>query len=78
MVFCMKYLDYSFTIDLTSEQFYFKSISQNGLLIKKIVFHLILMKLGEIVAHMDNYNVTTFHQNQMKTKKVFLLARFSV
>ena len=36
------------------------------------------MKLGEIVAHMDNYNFTKFHQNQMKNKKVLLTARFSV
>ena len=33
------------------------------------------MKLGEIAVHMDNNN---FHQNQMKNKKVLLLARFSV
>ena len=33
------------------------------------------MKLGEIVVHhMDNYNFTKFHQNQMKNKKVLLLA----
>ena len=25
------------------------------------VFHLILMKLGEIVVHMDNYNFTKFY-----------------
>ena len=36
------------------------------------------MKLGEIVVHMDNYNFTKFHQNQMKNKKVLLIARFSV
>ena len=42
------------------------------------VFHLILMKLGEIVVHMNNYNFTKFHQNQMKNKKVLLIARFSV
>ena len=35
------------------------------------------MKLDEIVAHMDNYNFTKFHQNQMKNKKVLLIARFS-
>ena len=33
---------------------------------------------GEIVVHMDNYNFTKLHQNQMKNKKVFLIARFSV
>ena len=42
------------------------SEQKNGLLIKKKIFHPILMKLGEIVAHMDNYNFTKFHQNQMK------------
>ena len=32
-----------------------------------------------IVVHMDNnYNFTKFHQNQMKNKKVLLIARFSV
>ena len=36
------------------------------------------MKLGEIVVHMDNYNFTKFHQNQMKNKKVLLIAHFSV
>ena len=36
------------------------------------------MKLGEIEVHMDNYNFTKFHQNQMKNKKVLLMARFSV
>ena len=35
------------------------------------------MKLGEIVVHMDNYNFTKFHQNQMKNKKVLLIAHFS-
>ena len=43
-----------------------------------LVFYLILMKLGEIVVHMGNYNFTKFHQNQMKNKKVLLIARFSV
>ena len=36
------------------------------------------MKLGEIVVHMDNYNITKFHQNQMKNKKVLSIAHFSV
>ena len=36
------------------------------------------MKLGEIVVHMDNYNFTKFHQNQMKNKKVLLIACLSV
>ena len=36
------------------------------------------MKLCEIVVHMDNYNFTKFHQNQMKNKKVLLIACFSV
>ena len=36
------------------------------------------MKLGEIVVHMGNYNFTKFHKNQMKNKKVLLIARFSV
>ena len=40
------------------------------------VFHPILMKLGEIVVHMDNYNFTKFHQNQMKNKKSFINSPF--
>ena len=36
------------------------------------------MKHGEIVVHMDDYNFTKFHQNQMKNKKVLLIAHFSV
>ena len=36
------------------------------------------MKLGEIVVHMDNYNFNKFYQNQMKNKKVLLIAHFSV
>ena len=36
------------------------------------------MKRGEIVVHMGNYTFTKFHQNQMNTKKVLLIARFSV
>ena len=36
------------------------------------------MQLGEIVVHIDNYNFTKFHQNQMKNKKVLLIARVSV
>ena len=35
------------------------------------------MKLAEIVVHMDNDNFTMFDQNQMKNKKVLLIARFS-
>ena len=31
------------------------------------------MKLSEIVVHIDNYNFTKFHQNQMKNKKVLLI-----
>ena len=42
------------------------------------VFHPILMKLDEIVVHMDNYNFTNFHQNWMKNKKVLLRAHLSV
>ena len=42
------------------------------------VFHPILMKLGEIVVHMDNYNFTKFPQNHVKNKKVLLKARFYV
>ena len=59
-------------------QFYWHFEILNGLLIKKIVFHPILMKLGEIVVHMDNYNFAKFHQNQMKTQNVLFIARFSV
>ena len=36
------------------------------------------MKLCEIVVHMDIYNFTKFHQNEMKNKKVLLIARFYV
>ena len=36
------------------------------------------MKLGAIVEHMGNYYFTKFRQNQMKNKKVFSIARFSV
>ena len=42
------------------------------------VFHLILMKLGEVVVIHVHYNFTKFHQNRMKNKKVLLIARFSV
>ena len=34
------------------------------------VFHLILMKLGEVVVIYVYYNITKFHQNRMKNKKV--------
>ena len=34
------------------------------------------MKLGEIVVHMDNYNFTKFHQNQMKKQKSFINSLF--
>ena len=36
------------------------------------------MKPGKIVVHMDNYNFTKFDQDQMKKKKVLLIAHFSV
>ena len=36
------------------------------------------MKLGEIVVPIMFYNFTKFHQNQMKNKKVLLIARFSI
>ena len=45
---------------------------------KKIVFHLIFMTLSEVVVTHVYYNFTKFHQNQMKNKKVLLIARFSV
>ena len=32
------------------------------------VFHMILMKLGEVVVIHVYYNFTKFHQNQMKNK----------
>ena len=54
------------------------SEQKNGLLINFFVFHPILMKLDEIVLHMGNYHFTKFHQNQMKNKKVLLIACFSV
>ena len=34
------------------------------------IYHPILMKLHEIVVHIDNYNFTKIHQNQMKNKNV--------
>ena len=40
------------------------------------VFHPILMKLGEMVVHMDNYNFTKFHQNQMEKQKRFINSPF--
>ena len=42
------------------------------------VFHSILMKPGEVVVIHVYYNFTKFHQNQMKNKKVLLIACFSV
>ena len=54
------------------------SEQKNGLLINFFVFHLILMKLGEVVVIHVYYNFTKFHQNRMKNKKVLLIARFSV
>ena len=42
-------------------------------------FHLILMKLGEVVVTRHvYYNFTKFHQIRMKNNKVSLIARFSV
>ena len=35
------------------------------------------MQLGEIVVHMNNYNFTKFYQDQMKNKKVLLIARLT-
>ena len=54
------------------------SEQKNGLFKKLFVFHPILMQLGETAVHMGNYNFTKFHQNQMKNKKVLLMAHFSV
>ena len=39
---------------------------------------MILMKLGEVVVTHVYYNFTKFHPNQMKKKKVLLIAHFSV
>ena len=36
------------------------------------------MKLDEIVVHIGYYNFTKFHQYWMKSKKVLLIAHFSV
>ena len=36
----------------------------------QFLFHPILMKLGKIVLHMEKYNFTKFHQNQIKNKKI--------
>ena len=41
-------------------------------------FHLIFMKLGDVVVIHVYYNFTKFHQNRMKNKKVLLIALFSV
>ena len=57
-----------FTILLT----HWNSEQENGLLIKKIVFcPIIMIKLGQIVAHMDNYNFTKFHQKLDEKQKTF-------
>ena len=40
------------------------------------VFHLILMKLGEVVVNHVYYNFTKFHQNRMKNKKRFINSPF--
>ena len=45
---------------------------------KKNVFHVTLMKLGEVVVINVYYNFAKFHQTQMKNKKVLSIARFSV
>ena len=60
-----------FTILLTL----WNSEQKNGLLIKLLYFHLILMKLGEVVVIHAYYNFNKFHQNRLK---VLLIARFSV
>ena len=62
-----------FTILLTL----WNSEQKNELLINLFNFHLILMKLGEVVVIHVYYNFTRFHQNRMKNKKVLLIARFS-
>jgi len=38
---------------------------------KKIVFHLILMKLDEVVVIHVYYNFPKFHQNRMQNKKFY-------
>ena len=42
------------------------------------IFHLILMKLSEVVVTHVYYNSTKFPQNRMTNKKVLLIAHFSV
>ncbi len=37
-----------------------------------------LIKVGEIVVYMGNYNFTKFHQNQMENKNVLFIVHFSV
>ena len=54
------------------------SLQSCGLIYNFFVFHLILMKLGEVVVIHVHYNFTKFHQNRMTNKKGFLIARFSV
>ena len=55
-----------------------KFLTEKRAINKTFVFHLILMKLGEVVITHVYYNFTKFHLNQMKNKKVLLVARFSV
>ena len=63
-----------FTILLTLQN----SEQKNGLLTKLFCFSSDFMQLGETILHMGNYNFTKFHHNQMKNKKVLLIAHFSV
>ena len=43
---------------------------------KKIVSRLMLMKFGDIVVPIDYYNLTKFHQNQLRNKKKLLQPYF--
>ena len=41
------------------------------------VFHQNLMKLGEVLSYIDNYNFTNFHLIQMKNKKKDLITHLT-
>ena len=66
--------------DFHDSTYTLKFLTEKRAINKKIfVFHLILMKLGEVVVTHDvYYNFAKFHQNRTKNKKVLLIAHFSV
>ena len=75
---CRKTRDKSTRYDFHNSTDTLKFWTEKQAINKKNVFHLILIKLGEIVVTHVNNNFTKFHQNRMKKKKVFIIARFYV